>query len=631
VQNNFKKYTATFLLISLPFLAIASFSPPDSLKHPLNPHDSLKRWYFLDHEFNTRVKHIVDTSFYRFHEYNPLSKEDPFFYQYLGNAGTAAKTLLFEPECTIGFNYQYDAYDCYLFNIDKIKYYQLKKPFTDISYVMGTGKEQLLKVVHSQNITKTWNAALDFRLIDSPGSYYKQETYHTLFTFCTDYFTKNKKYGIVANFIYNKVIVSENGGVAADSLFENNLESRRIAIPVFLEQAENRVRNWGIYIRQYYQFKFRDNDTIKKHKSLNFGKLMHTFHLEKKSMAFKDNNPNALYYLNVFNGKDKTYDSIHITGITNGLFWLSPDIGNENAYLKIKAGSYYNYHELYRGIGKEKYSELIPALEFETGITRNFFIRTTFDYAACGYIKNDFSAGESLNKKFSDRKKREYFLIAGIKYTRKSPYLFDEYLYASNFRWNNTFSKQDIFSANLMFECNFLKVKVIYNDIFHYIFLNNNSLPEQYPAHLRVVGAYINKIFNFWKFGWDTRLLYQHAFSDQVIHLPALVINSSLYIRLDLFKKALNTCFGIEVFYNTPYYADNYMPAIRDFYIQDKTKTGNFIYGDIFLDLKIKRARLFVKVQNINEGLFGYNYYLTPHYPLQDRSFKFGVSWMFND
>lgn len=621
MQNSLKKYCVTFIFIILPFLAVALIAKPDSLK----------RKYFLDHEFLTKTRHIVDTSFYTFHEYNPLFKEEPFFCQYLGNAGTAAKSDLFEPNFNIGFNYHHDAYDCYLFNINKIKYYQLKKPFTDISYVMGTNKEQLLKVIHSQNITKTWNAALDFRIIDSPGSYYKQETYHTNFSFCTNYFTKNKKYGILANFIYNKILVSENGGIAADSLFEDNIESRRIAIPVFLEQAENRVRDWGIYINQYVQFIFRDNDTLKKHKVLNFGKLMHTFHLEKKSMTFKDDVPGSVYYLNTFDSTAKTYDSIHITHIVNGLFWLSPDMGNENTYLKIKAGLFYNYHEIYRGKGKEKISEMIPNLSFDVGIARNLFIRNTFDYIATGYNIKDFTAGETLNKKFKDKKNREYFFEAGVKYSRKSPDLFFDYVYSNHFRWDNSFLKQEIFGAHLEFECNYLKIKIVYNDIFNYLYLDKNAFPNQYGAHIRVLSTYINKTFNFWKFGWDTRLLYQHTFDAYVVHLPDLVINSSFYIKLDLFKKALNTCLGIEVYYNTPYYADNYMPAVRDFYMQDQRKTGNFIYGDIFLDLKVKRARLFLKVQNVSEGLFGHDYYLTPHYPLQDRSFKFGVSWMFND
>ena len=64
---------------------------------------------------------------------------------------------------------------------------------------------------------------------------------------------------------------------------------------------------------------------------------------------------------------------------------------------------------------------------------------------------------------------------------------------------------------------------------------------------------------------------------------------------------------------------------------QDEVKTGNFVMLNVFLNFKVKRANLFVKGVNIAQGLFGYNYIQTPHYPLWDRCVRFGVSWRFFD
>jgi hypothetical protein len=73
------------------------------------------------------------------------------------------------------------------------------------------------------------------------------------------------------------------------------------------------------------------------------------------------------------------------------------------------------------------------------------------------------------------------------------------------------------------------------------------------------------------------------------------------------------------------------MPALRSFYIQDERKYGNYPYFDIFLNAKIKRARLFFKYEQLNSSFMPQNYFISPHYPNPDASFTFGVLWqMFN-
>lgn len=621
-MKNLCKYLLIIVTAFLPVILKAGLSQPA---------DTLKRKYFFDHEFISETRHIVDTSFTRFHVYNPLFREEIPLYRFLGNTGTAAAPFLFEPDFKSGFIYQHHAYENYLFNVDNIKYYQLRKPFTDISYVMGTRKEQVLRAVHSQNITKTWNAAINFRIIDSPGNYYHQETYLTNFSFCTNFTTKNKKYGVLANFIHNKFIVSENGGIANDSLFETNKESRRIAVPVYLEYAENHIREWGAYLKQYYHFKFRDKDSAAKRPALNLGSLEQSFCFVKSSLAYMDKTPNPLYYPNLYNGIQATYDSVGIYHITNSIFWKSPDWGGTNYHFGLRGGTFLNYHELFQGTGKDKYPELLPSISFNVVLFKNLSLMAVFDYVAQGYNKNDFSVYGKINFHGKDKKRHEWQVSFDLNYNLSSPELIDKYLFTGYLRWWNDFDKKKMLGLKLQFEYLGLKAFVTYNDIYNYIYLDKSCMPIQYGMPLRTISIYAGKTINFWKFGWDNKVLFQHVFNADIVRLPDLVLNSSFYFKSDLFKKALSACIGIEIFYNTPYYSDAYMPVIRDFYLQNTKKTGNFIYGDVFLDLKVKRARLFLKVQNVAEGLMGYNYYLVPHYPLQDRSFKFGVSWMFND
>lgn len=125
--------------------------------------------------------------------------------------------------------------------------------------------------------------------------------------------------------------------------------------------------------------------------------------------------------------------------------------------------------------------------------------------------------------------------------------------------------------------------------------------------------------------------MYQHISKDEALKLPSLLANATISYEGSLFKGAIYAMTGIEVFYNTSWYAPAYMPASGSFYLQDQIKTGNYPFMDVFLNLRIKRARIFLLLQHANSGLTGYRYYMVPTYPMADRAFKFGVNWMFFD
>jgi len=88
---------------------------------------------------------------------------------------------------------------------------------------------------------------------------------------------------------------------------------------------------------------------------------------------------------------------------------------------------------------------------------------------------------------------------------------------------------------------------------------------------------------------------------------------------------------GIDLHFLTAYYADAYMPATAVFYMQNDKKIEEQLYIDVFVNFKIKRARMFLKYSHVNAGLLGYNYYSIPGYPMHDRIMQFGISWMFYD
>ena len=88
---------------------------------------------------------------------------------------------------------------------------------------------------------------------------------------------------------------------------------------------------------------------------------------------------------------------------------------------------------------------------------------------------------------------------------------------------------------------------------------------------------------------------------------------------------------GFDVFYFSSYYANSYVPALTLFKIQDNVKVGDYPFIDLFINLQVKDVSMFFKIDHLNSGFMGNNFYLTPNYPTNTRAFKFGFNWLFND
>jgi hypothetical protein len=120
-----------------------------------------------------------------------------------------------------------------------------------------------------------------------------------------------------------------------------------------------------------------------------------------------------------------------------------------------------------------------------------------------------------------------------------------------------------------------------------------------------------------------------------VLSLPVFAVFNSTFLKHMFNFRAtggkLLTMIGFDLFYNSAYYADAYMPPLASFYRQHEKKLGNYPFVDVSLIAQLKRLRFFLKMEHINSGWIDRNYFSVLHYPRNERSFKFGLSWTFYD
>ncbi len=84
---------------------------------------------------------------------------------------------------------------------------------------------------------------------------------------------------------------------------------------------------------------------------------------------------------------------------------------------------------------------------------------------------------------------------------------------------------------------------------------------------------------------------------------------------------------GIDCDYYTRYYAPAYLPSLASYANQHSTKLGNYPFCNLYINMRLSRARFYVLFSHVNQGLFGgNNYFATPDYPLNPRRFQIGIS-----
>lgn len=198
---------------------------------------------------------------------------------------------------------------------------------------------------------------------------------------------------------------------------------------------------------------------------------------------------------------------------------------------------------------------------------------------------------------------------------------------SNHFIWKNDFGKTRKFrvGGRLGIDRTRTFINAGFENLQNYIYFGPDALPVQHGGSVQVLSVSVNQDFNVGILHWNNRLTYQTSSDNSVIPLPKFAVYSNLYIHFKV-AKVLTVDFGIDCDYYTKYYAPNYQPATSAFYNQDKVKIGNYPFMNLYANMKLKRARFYIMMSHINQGMTGKNYFSLPHYPMNPRRFQMGVS-----
>mgnify|MGYP001228044162 CR=1 FL=1 len=647
-------------------------NPADSVESPIY------NWKLVHHYIDAEEA-VLDTSLRLFHIYNPLYElyEYPAYLGTLGSPGIS--NHYFNRVHTQFFFLKY--YLPYLNMPENQLYYNTKKPFTHFEYSTGGGRqkqEQKLGIIHTQNVNRNFNVGLKLDVFSSEGQYPFQKASVNAFNFFTSY--TGERYSIHGHAGINDLTLEENGGIQDDgSLDENKTEDVPTNLDTFNE-AGTRHRNRNVHIVQTLTIgRFQsqpDQDTLKTIKEdqkqqNEWGRLSHVMQYRKNHKTYEDLDPESGYYRNIFIDSLNTYDSVYYRSWVNALtldfssnpqrkFRFAARVGIENELNRYS----HNMPPQVSGVRSGPIQEFTHPNGVGVVVDRtdtSYTMRTNRNVsntAVRGRLVND--VGETFGWNATGRLyfqgyKQGNLRLEGHIYTNfKTPKGVSSLNLYGVFRnerpdfWFSNFSSNHfMWSTDLKFE-NEIKVQATYDHPGRFMKLNANlallsnlvyfdslAVPAQEESSFIVFSADIKKDFKLWKIRFLNQANFQFSANEEVLSLPAVSFrNSTFFDHVFYFPWTdghLSTQLGFDLYYFTPFYAYAYMPATGQFYNQKEKKIGNYPFVDVFLNLKVKRTRIFLKFEHVTSGLLGNQYFTILHHPMNRRVFLFGLAWTFYD
>ncbi len=613
----------------------------------------LKKNKWKDEQAKIYYKHIhsekklfIDTSLHLFHHYQTTQ---PWWGADLGNAFSPATNLFFSPYQQSGPSLGFHIWDLYQYSLDSLRMYNTTRPYSDFKFSLGSKAEQIVDVLHTQNINPRWNVAGRIRNVNSPGFFYTQKSTNVSGSLSSNYSSKNDRYRMMVGFINNRFSLDENGGIKADSFLTASGFPDRLMIPVKLPESlpgsqrsavTNRLRNTDFLLQNAYAWGQRDTlyneDSTKAtvHFTPRF-QLKHQLHIHSEKHTFQDVNPDSVRYANVVSRKFSTADTIKaIQGwnYVDNKFSLNGFIGKKDNLLAGSAGIGFRYdnfrHRLAPNPAIERFlssyvfgeikKEAHAEGEWEYGAKADFY----FLGKAVGNFNLDAIAGKSFKNIGNIR--------AGFQQTlSNTPYAY------TNFN-SNFFARSFVFEktsytrvwGQIEVPRIHLQAGVQNYIIGNYLYYTKDGSPTQQSTPFSVLQVYGRKQFNYKILSLDNEVVWQQPTANAPINVPAIMLRHVLSIEADMFKKALRVSTGIEARYRTPYFVGGYSPYYNQFYFQDSIRISNPVELTAFFNFKVKSFRCFVSGDQLQQLFIRRNVINFVNYPAQNALIRFGFSWV---
>lgn len=579
---------------------------------------------------------------------------------YLGNTGTASRSILFSPSFRAGFDPGFHAFDTYKWKLEKARFFTATRPYSELNYLLGSKIEQIIELLHTQNLKPNWNVLFQYRLINSPGFYKNQKINHNNYLLNSWFQSVNKRYNNYFVLLGNKLQSSENGGIKNDKNYiDDPVFKDRFNIPTNLGgdgpsssdffstviTTGNKYNEFTMLLRQQYDFGQKDSlVTDSTVIPLFYPRLRfeHTFQYNQNKYIFQDFYADSLFYRKYYDtAVQAPVDSFVLKEswkeiVNDFSIYQFPDAKNLHQFIKLGI-TIQNFTGTF-SLSNKSYYNLFGHAEYRNKTkNKKWDIEANGKLYFTGYNSGDYQAYISLQRYAG--KKQGYVQLGFENVNRTASFNYDShssfYLLHSvkNFKKENN---SHIFASLFL---PFLKLKMSgnYYLINNYTYLTNYFQLQQENSLFNVLQVSVEKTIKLAKhINWHADIYFQQVIGNAPVHVPLIFTRHRIGYEGNLGFKNLDIAVGTELRYHTDYKADGYSPALGRFYVQDSVIVSNKM-PDIsaYVHFRIRPFKAYIRAENLNTlrnngGInFTNNNFTAPGYALPGLQIRVGIYWSF--
>lgn len=601
----------------------------------------------------------ADTAHINFQNAN-LTEGMTGHYNYLGNLGAPRLSRVFfdrrDAEPTIFL----EPYSFFFIRPYQFDFTNSNVPYTNLTYYKAGNKvngEERFKAYFSVNVNKQLAFGFNFDYLYGRGYYNNSSTSFFNATPFISYMGERYEGTLMYN--YNYLKANENGGITDDNyikdptaLAEGNRNYESTNIPTAMSQATSRTTDSYVFLTQRYKLGFyrelpkAENDTMPaKDEFVPVTSFIHTMNVEWSKRKFTSTDNLKNYYQNTYIKPGDPYidDSTSYVGIKNtlGISLLE----GFNKYAKAGLTAFVSYklskYELMNkdSISKDRYTEneVFVGAELAKREGKVLHYHAVGEVGLLGKAIGQFKVNGDLDLNFR-LWKDTVSLIARASVSNTLPSFYMRHYHSKHFYWDNDNLEKE-FRTRIEGELNIenwkTNLRVGVENIKNYTYFNQQALPAQFGSNVQVLSATLSQNFRLGILHLDNEVTWQKSSNNMVLPLPTFSLYHNLYIDAKLAKKVLTVQLGADVRYFTTYNAPAYMPATGQFHLQkanDQVDIGGYPIVNVYANLHLKRTRIYVMMYHVNDGLISrQNSFYAPHYPINPRLLKIGISWNFYD
>ena len=642
----------------------------------------------LSYPLGTRIESTLDTTLYNYQRQFVTALNSDAWASTGQFSSPALNMIYFDRTEQLPFWFD-NAISYWVPTFSRQKFYNMYIPFTQLSYGWGYGTEcrtDHLKATFAGNVNRKIGIGAWVDYPYTKGAYANQATKGLGFGF-SGYYTGDR-YEMQAFFNHFNHLNKENGGITDDLYITdpaqlqggvNEIEPK--SIPVNLSNAHNRLIGSQFYMSHAYKVGFwRDitqpEDTVERREYVPVTKFVYSFDWKNDHRFFLSDKPSEASkfwkdtYFNASNTRDDAYhwsiaNTIGVEMVEGFQKWAKFGL---MAYATYEVDKFrYDVDGLQNFLpgasvssepgegdtpaeggdpsdGSDSGLSKLPE-NFASGLrktrnrlwvggriekTKGSVLRYSADakFGLLGDAIGDIDISGRIETRFRLGKDTVMIEADGFFRNLEPNYMLNHYV-GNHFIWNNDFGKIRSFRVEGKLHIPWTRtvLRVGVENVQNQVYFNSACLPEQHGGSVQVFSAAIDQKLKFGIWNWDNTFTYQTTSNKDVIPLPTFALYSNMYLYFKAFR-ALTVQVGVDCNWYSKYQGPAYQPATMTFHTQGENAVniGNFINSDVYLTCKLYKVRFFLMCSHLSQGWFSKDYFALPHYPVDPRQFRLGLS-----